>query len=281
MVGLWLRIVGKGWVKMKLKDKTILITGASSGIGRLTAIALAEQGANVILVARSKDQLLSLEEEIRSRGGRAVAYPADVSRQEEVDQLVQLVLNQWQKIDVLINNAGYGVFSTVAESSMADIEGMMQVNYLGTIRCIKGFLPGMLARGEGHIINVASIAGKLGSPLFSGYNATKFAVVGFSESLYMELLGTGVHVTTICPGPVDTPFFKSGELERVLGPRGKKFALPPEKVVRAILKAVVKKPREIIVPGYMKPVILFKNMFPGRFARLSVRLFPKQNHPMD
>lgn len=258
-----------------LAGKKILITGASSGIGRKTALALAQSGATLLLVARNQEALTDVQEQIAAQGGQAHVYPADLSKKEEIERISQMIESRFGGVDLLINNAGFGVFNPVAKGKVEDWEKMMTVNYLAAVHLIRAFLPAMLAKGEGHIINVASIAGKLGSPYFSGYNASKFALVGFSESLYMELMGTGVKVTTICPGPIDTPFFREGELERVLGRMGVRFLLQPEQVVSQILKAIEKKPREVIIPGYMRLIILLKNLFPKTFFRVSARLFPK------
>lgn len=257
------------------RGKVFFITGASSGIGKRIALALAGSGATLLLAARNEKSLTEVANQIRAQGGEAFIYPVDLSRKEEVEKVSRLILSRFGRVDLLINNAGFGVFDPVVRGDPEDWEKMMTVNYLASVRLIRAFLPQMLSQREGHIINVASIAGKLGSPFFAGYNASKFAIVGFSESLFIELLGTGVNVTTICPGPIDTPFFKEGEMERVLGKRGAKFLLPPEKVVRAVLKAIEKKPREVILPGYMKLVIHLKNLFPKAFAFLSARLFPK------
>lgn len=259
----------------KLQGKRILITGASSGIGRETALALAGSGAVLLLTARRQDALTEVQRRIIAAGDRAFIFPADLSRREEVERLGQRILSDFEGVDILINNAGFGLFDPVSEGRVEDWEQMMAVNFFAAAHLIRLFLPPMLKKGEGHLINVASIAGKLGSPFFSGYNASKFALVGFSESLYIELLGSGVRVTTINPGPVATPFFREGEAERVLGSSGKRFLLPPERVVRAILRAIEKRPREIILPGYMRLVLFFKALFPKTFSYLSARLFPK------
>lgn len=187
-----------------LSGKIVWITGASSGIGAAMAREFAALGAVPILTARSEEKLRQISSGI---AGEHNWLPLDVTSADDVGRVALEIVKQYGRIDILVNNAGYGVFETFVEASLATIEDMMDVNYMGTVRCTKAALPYMLKAGSGHIVNIASMAGKIGSAKSSGYSATKHAVLGFTNCLRQELIGTGVHISAVNPGPVDTPFF--------------------------------------------------------------------------
>src|SRR3990172_852160 len=186
---------------------TALVTGASSGIGRLLALRLARAGARVGLVARREDRLRELVVEIVSAGGEAVALPCDVSDRQKVFDAARDALERLGGIDLLVNNAGYGRHRRFLDWDLDDMERMMRVNYLGALYWTKALLPQMVQRRRGWIIFVASVGGKLGVPEESAYVASKFALVGLSEALSIELEDEGVHVLTVCPAIVRTDFF--------------------------------------------------------------------------
>ncbi len=188
-----------------LEDQTIIITGASSGIGRAASLLLAEEGARVALAARRRERIEALAEEIRDSGGEALAVPTDVSNRVEVEALVGTTREALGPVDVLVNNAGVMPLSPLAELRTEDWERMVDVNVKGVLYALGAVLPEMLERRAGHIVNVGSLAGR--RPLSGGtvYSATKFAVRALTGGIQLELSGEyGIRVTDIQPGVVDT-----------------------------------------------------------------------------
>ena len=248
---------------MKFTGKTVVITGASSGIGKQAAIDFAKNGAGpIFLVARSEMKLTELARNISERHPSCQAIPrvCDVSDKAQVFQLAKEVLASGS-IDILVNSAGFGIFKTVRDHSIEEIESVTATNYLGMVYCTKAFLDSMLARGSGHIVNVASVAASFGVAGLAPYCATKFAMLGFSESLYHELHGTGVGITVVSPIGVKTNFFAHESFEGVI-PSYVGFALEPKVVSRAVLAAASSPRLEIIVPFYMRGAVWLKHTFP-------------------
>lgn len=250
----------------KFGGKVVLITGASSGIGRQTAIDFAAEGAHgLILVARSLSKLTELANIIGGsselRKIHVVPYRCDVSNKHEVDEVADKVITQFGYIDILINNAGVGIYGNVANQTIEDIETVMRTNYFGMTYFTKAFLGHMLKRNYGHIVNVASVAGSFGIAGLAGYCASKFAVLGFSESLHQELMGTGVQVTVVSPIGVRTSFFNHKSFGR-WKPFLDTFLLQPNTVSQAILKASTSSRLEIIVPFYVRSAVWLKQTFP-------------------
>src|SRR4051812_6674228 len=184
-----------------------VITGASSGIGRLLALRFAREGARVALVARRETELQALAAEIRSHGGEALVLPCDVADRAEVFAAAAQAESALGSVDVLVNNAGYGHHRPFLDWDLDDMERIMRVNFFGTLYWTKALLPAMVARRRGWLVFMASVAGKIGVPDESAYAATKFATVGLAEALSFEVEDAGVHVLTVCPGTIRTPFF--------------------------------------------------------------------------
>lgn len=253
-------------MKVDLQNKVVLITGASSGIGALTARLLAERGAIPVLAARSVDKLISVASSIR---GEHAVFELDVTSAELVNEVVSHVLRKYGKIDVLLNNAGYGQFVPFAQAPLSHFEQMMDVNYMGTVRCTHAVLPHMLKAGSGHIVNVASIAGKLATAKSTGYAATKHAVLGLTDALRQELRGSGVLVSAVNPGPIDTPFFERADPEGTYVRNIGWFLMPPDKVARAIVSVIEKRKPELDLPWTAAAGVKFVRLFP----RLSEALF--------
>jgi len=185
------------------RDKVVVVTGASSGIGRATALAFAAAGAKVALVARRREVL---EEVARlAAGGEVAVLPADVTRREDVRACFAGVRARFGRVDVVVNNAGILLPAPVAEIEGADLDAMLRVNLFGALFVMQEALPLMLAQGGGCIVNVASLAGRRGVTPLGGYCATKFALIGLTEALRMELHGHPVHVGLVLPGVVETP----------------------------------------------------------------------------
>lgn len=248
---------------MAAANRTIIITGASSGMGRLTAIKLARRGANVVLSARSAAELETLAAEIAGFGGQALAVPADVNRQDDVDRLVAAALGRFGAIDVLINNAGFGVFDPLEQADFAEIERMMSVNYLGPVRCMQAVLPVMRRAGRGHIVNIASVAGLVSSPNTGAYSATKHALVAVSQALQAELYGSGITCSLVCPGPVDTPFFKRADYHK-MSPLARIFGrLDPDAVAEVIVEVTETRATLRTVPRPFYLFALVSKLFPG------------------
>jgi len=203
-------------------DQSIIITGASSGIGRELALQLARQGAQLTLAARQTDLLEKLAVECRNLGGQAIVVPTDVSDRGQCEALVNKAVKTYGKIDTLVNNAGITMWSLFEEVTDLDIfEKIMQVNYLGSLYCTYFALP-YLKQTKGRLVAISSLTGKAGVPTRSGYAASKHAMVGFFDSLRVELKGTGVSVTIVYPGFVDT-----GVQARAFGPDGRPLGVNP------------------------------------------------------
>jgi short-subunit dehydrogenase len=260
--------------KNPLRNQIVIITGASSGIGALMAQDLAGLGAIPILLATSEQKLMKISASIH---GKHEIIKVDVRSAEQVSNAMEFILHTYGKIDILINNAGYGEFASVIDASLEVMEDMMNVNYMGLVRCTKAVLPHMLQNGNGHIVNIASMAGKIGSPKSSGYSATKHAVLGFTNSLRQELIGTGVTITAVNPGPIDTPFFEradpSGSYVKKIG----WFILKPEQVSRVIIRdAILRHKMEINLPLSAGLGVKLYQLFPRLFDRIAYRLLNKK-----
>ena len=221
------------------KGLRTLVTGASSGIGRLLCLRLAEKGARLVLVARRMEELENLKTEITAKGAEAIVIPCDVRELEQVKQCVNKALAHYGNIDVLINNAGYGNHHPFIDWPLEDIENLVRVNYFGSVYFTKLLLPQMVAMQNGCIVFIASVAGKLSTPDESAYCAAKHAVVGLAGALSLEVEDDGVYVATINPGAFDTPFFKEADRAR-MPPVAKNGMGDPSKLVDHIFKSLAK-----------------------------------------
>jgi short-subunit dehydrogenase len=197
---------GGGPLVDAVRGKRIMITGASRGIGREAAVRLGEAEATLLLVARREDALREVALEVERLGGRAHVYASDLSKPEQVDQLVAAVHDSCGGVDVLVNNAGRSIRRPVhrAYTRMKDYEGLMQLNYFGALRLILAFLPGMRERGDGHLVNVSSMGTQNFTPPFSAYNAAKSALDSWSRTVSAELVGEGVSISTVYMPLVET-----------------------------------------------------------------------------
>ena len=253
----------------RLHGRRALVTGASSGIGRALALRLAAEGARVALVARRADALEALAAEVRAAGGEALALPCDVAEREAVAAAAAHVVEAWGGVDLLVNNAGYGHHRRFLEWDLEDMERMLRVNTLGSLYWTKALLPGMVERGEGWIVFVASLAGRIAPPDESAYAASKFALVGLAESLSLEVEDLGVHVLTVCPGVIRTPFFDGEALERMPA-AARRQMVEPDGLVEAILGALRSGRRELTYPRMLAGAYAVRALFP-RFFRWGVK----------
>ncbi|SDF12033.1 hypothetical protein SAMN04488542_1064 [Fontibacillus panacisegetis] len=258
---------------MSLNDKVIVVTGASSGIGALAAQMLSEQGATVVLAARSVDKL---QEVSTGMMGAYKLLELNVGDQHSVDSGFKQIYDEFGRIDCLINNAGYGSFQYCDEMPVEEFAEMMNVNYLGVVRCTKAVLPMMKAASSGRIVNVASIAGKIGTSKSTAYTATKHAVLGFSSALRQEVREYGITVSTINPGPIDTPFFNIADPEGHYVNNVKWFMMKPERVAKAMVAAVRTGTTEVNLPWVAGVGAKFYQLFPRLADVLSYRMLNKK-----
>jgi uncharacterized protein len=247
----------------KFEGKIVLVTGASSGIGRQVSLDFSGNGAqSIILVARSRSKLEDLEKTIsRKFNIKTIIYPCDVSKKSEVEQMGREILDKCGHVDVLVNNAGFGLYGKVQHQSIEQIESVTFTNYLGVVYCTKVFLDSMIARKSGHIVNLASVAASFGVAGLSAYCASKYAVLGFSESLSQELHGTGVGLTVVSPMGVKTNFFNNSSFGGRI-PYYNGFMLKTNTVSNAVLAAANSHRLEIIVPFYMRAGVWLKHTIP-------------------
>ena len=244
-----------------------MVTGASSGIGRSTALAFAREGASLVLLARNRGRLEDLAGEIRDHWGReSLVISLDVRSPVDIKKCIPQIMDRFGWIDFLINSAGVIFYKPFLELGPQELDEMMAVNYFGAVCCIQAVLPGMLRRRLGTIVNIGSTAGRRGFPMETGYCASKFALAGFSEALRVELLGTGVGLSLISPGVVDTPM-AAGFL-KIPGIREQIRPLTSEQVADSVLDAVTRKRVEISLPFKARIIIGLNHIAPGLADRL-------------
>ncbi len=252
-------------MRVNLKDKVVLITGASSGFGADAARLFAAEGAIVILTARRADRLTALAEEIQAGSGKAHAIPLDVTELDQVEEAVQTILSKFGRIDILFNNAGFGRLDWLeALDPQRDIQAQIAVNLTGLIQLTRFVLPHMYRQGAGQIINMASMAGHISAPMYTIYAATKHGVRGFTNALRREAEPFGVRVSGIYPGGAATEFSQHTGTQSIR----KRLKLPgflsmtSEKVARRVVR-LAKQPRgSAILPGYFHLAILIDFLFP-------------------
>jgi len=259
---------------MNFKDKLVLITGASSGIGRASAFQFAKKGANLILVARDKAKLDKVANELQKFNGSTLVFECDVSKKDDVEKMAKIILEKYDSLDILVNNAGFAIYGSVSKLTIEEIESQMATNYFGMVYCIKNFLPAMIKKKSGHIVNVASVAASFGLPGIASYCASKFAMLGFSEGLKHELKGTGVGITVVSPIMVRTSFFDHQSFEKM--PKYSPTSLSAETVANAVLKAANSPRLEIIVPSVVRGAVWMKETFPYLINPILGSAFKKQ-----
>lgn len=251
---------------MDFAGKTVVVTGASSGIGKETALAFAQRAAKVILVARDKKRLEEARKLVEEKGGQGLLIECDVSDYAQVKKACTAIKKKFGEIDVLVNNAGFGLYRPFAQQDVSEVESMMRTNFFGTVYFTKELLPAM---NEGsHIVNVGSMAGKMAFPNYAGYCASKFAVSGFTESIYHELMGSGIGVHLICPIGTKTSFFDNESFE------GHPHRIHYDKMMEAseiagmILDAIGKNRLETIPTLREKIALLLKANAPWLYHRI-------------
>jgi NAD(P)-dependent dehydrogenase (short-subunit alcohol dehydrogenase family) len=229
---------------MNLKDKVVVITGASSGIGESLALEFSRQGSSVVLAARNTERISTLEAKINAQGGRALAVTTDVTRRFQVETLASRAASHFGGIDIWVNNAGVSpAKGTLLENSEDDIRATIETNLMGSIYGTWAAAPHIEKRGGGQIVFVTSIVGKRGVPKNAAYCASKFALQGLTESIRPELKRKNIHVIAACPAGVDTAFYRNnGKSER------REYQLhAPEKIARLIVRACARDKREVLL----------------------------------
>lgn len=261
----------------KVKGKHVIITGASSGIGEQLAWQLAEQGGIPILLARNESKLEFLTKKINTQlKADCYWYACDLSNPEEIERVFHRIQQDFEAVDALINNAGFGVFEYVEQASMESFTSMFDVNVLGLIQCVKEILPKMVERREGHIINIASQAGKIATPKSSGYAATKHAVLGFTNSLRMEVKNKGVFVTAVNLGPVRTNFFQTADPSGQYQKAVEGYMLTSDKVAEKVIKQLFTNKRELNMPSWMELGAKMYQLMPHVMEKLLAKQFMKK-----
>ncbi len=267
----------------RLNNKVVLITGASSGFGENAALLFAEEGCKVVLAARRIDRLQNLAAKIQDMGGEAIAVPADIVDPVEVDNMVKSTIDLYGRIDILFNNAGIGRVDWFEKHSLErDINTLIQVNLTALMQVTRAVLPHMFAQGEGHIINMVSVAGLVATPLITSYSASKFGARAFTDALRREVAPFGIKVSGIYPGPAATEFGQHigkseaySSVRKSLGPR-----LSSEYVARRVLDVAKRPRRSLVIPWWFRVVTTFDMLFPVVVDWISYA-FSKKNHKVD
>lgn len=249
-----------------LRDTVALITGASSGIGRATALALAAEGVHVALTARRRSELEAVAAAAAAFGVRTAALPADISLREQAEGAVHAAVAQLGRLDIVVASAGIYVRGPIETLTAADFERCMAVNFFGTVYPVLAALPYLRSRRSGHIVLLSSVDGKKAIRTDAPYAATKFAVAGFGEALRQDLYGTGVDVSIIFPGRVATPLIAGMKIPWISRP------IPPERVARAIVRAIRRRQAEVVLPAAAWALLLADWLSP-RLGDWAVRTF--------
>lgn len=256
----------------------ILITGASSGIGEATARLFAREGYRVSLGARRIERLEALAEEIRIAGGQAIAVGADLIQLSDIQNLVQSTLDEFNQIDVLFNNAGFGRLNWLEKlDPMKDVDTQLRVNLIATILVTQEVLPHMIKRRAGHIVNMVSLGGYVATPTYTIYAASKFGVRGFTEALRREVGVYGIWVSGIYPGGVSTEFKQHTGAKRKTGrTTPESLRLKPEDVANAVLSVIKRPRRALIIPWPMRLAVWVNALFPGTVDWIIERYFTRK-----
>lgn len=269
---------------MNFNNKVVIITGASSGIGKACAEEFAKRGANLVLGARQYVSLCEITADLEQRYGiKAVAVQADVSKEEDCALLIKQTLTTFGKIDILINNAGLSMRALFNDVDLSVLKNLMDVNFWGTVYCTKYALPEIL-KTKGSIIGVSSIAGYRGLPGRTGYSASKFAMNGFMESLRTELLKTGVHLMVACPG-FTTSNIRVSALAKDGASHGETSMeegkmMSAEEVAVIMADGVAKRARTLVITGQGKLTVWLNKLLPSLADTLVFKHFTKEKNAL-
>lgn len=262
-----------------MKDKTVIVTGGSSGIGKALAMQFASSGANVVIAARNEAKLNETKAALQHSGYSVTAITCDVSDAAQAEMLINETVKHFGRIDVLINNAGISMRGLFADTSLDVLRQIMNVNFWGSVYCTKFALPHIL-KSQGSVVGISSIAGKKGLPGRTGYSASKFALEGFLETLRTENLKNNLHVLVACPG-----FTASSIRQAALGPDGRPQAESPrneqkmmsaESVAKHIFDAVLNRKRDLVLTTNGKLTVLLNKFFPGWLDKVVYKHMSKE-----
>jgi short-subunit dehydrogenase len=253
----------------------VVVTGASSGIGREVARVLARRGMRTVVAARRLDRLMALATEIEAGGGTAFALACDVRRWADAERMARETVTRFGRIDVLVNAAGYGVLLSAQDTSVEQFADLVQTNLMGAIHCTKAVLPTMLARRAGTIANVASLASVFPIPRFSAYGASKAGLVAFSDALRYDVRPHGIEVVVVCPAAVATEFFAHPSFHDMpsLMRLGERSATA---VAEATVRAIERARPTVTVPRLFGLALVLRALFPGLLRRaIGMLLVPR------
>jgi NAD(P)-dependent dehydrogenase (short-subunit alcohol dehydrogenase family) len=252
------------------EDKVVLITGGSSGLGRVIAEEFAASGAKVVIAGLEPDAVESAAGQLRQQGADALGIHADITRQEQVDALFAQTLDRFGRLDVLVNNAGRSMRGKLLDTTPEQLQSLMELNLIALARCTRAAVPHLLKQ-RGHVVNIGSLAAKSAARWVGGYPATKFAVAAYSQQLRLELGPEGLHVLLVCPGPIardDPRLYPLEGLEDVPdrarrpGAGVKVRAIPPTKVARAVLRACQRRQPELVIPAKARLLFAISQLWP-------------------
>jgi short-subunit dehydrogenase len=269
---------------MNLKDKIVVITGASSGIGKALALEFAARGANLVLGARQYVTLCEISQNIeKDHGIKCIAVQCDVSHEDDCAFLIKQAIVTFGKVDVLINNAGISMRALFKDADLSVLRTLIDVNFWGTVYCTKHAMPALLA-SKGTVVGVSSIAGYKGLPGRTGYSASKFAMNGFLDALRVENLKTGVHVMTACPGFTasnirNTALNKTGVSQGESSLDEQKM-MSSEEVAKRIADGVVNQSRTLIMTAQGKLTVFLSKFLPAWLDKLVYNTFAKEKNPL-
>lgn len=248
-----------------MKNKVVIITGASSGIGKACAIEAAQKGAKLVLAARNVDKLSLAAQEIEKLGAEVLMVKCDVSQEKDCKNLIDQTITKFGGIDVLINNAGISMRALFNDTDLSVIKKVMDINFWGAVYCTKYALPYLL-KTKGSVVGVSSIAGYVGLPARTGYSASKYAMQGFLDALRTENLKTGLHVLVACPGFTasnirNTALTNDGSAQGET-PRNEEKMMSAEKVAEYIINGIEKRKRTLVLTGQGRLVVFLNKLFP-------------------
>jgi short-subunit dehydrogenase len=256
--------------RMDYRGRVAIVTGASSGIGRQVALDFAARGAGVVISARRRELLDEVATMCAAHGVAVEALAGDVAERTFVEQMAARAVARFGRIDVVVNNAGVSKHKQIYHLTADEVDYVLRVNFVAPALLTLAALPAMLRRGEGWIVNVSSVAGKLPPPRESAYAASKFALTGFTEGLWLDLAGSGIHAAVIHVGPIDTEIWR--KTDEPTAYRGRK--LPPSAVSAAIFRAIERRRHEVWVPGALRLAWWFRLLAPPLFRWGSARFDP-------
>lgn len=266
-------------IKQKLHNKVVIVTGASSGIGKAIAMEYAKNGAKVVLAARNTNKLLQIKINIERAGGTAVFIETDVSKKSDCKNLIDQTVKKFGKIDILVNNAGISMRASFSKLKLEVLESVMNINFWGTVYCSKYAIPYLLEQ-KGSIIGISSISGVTPLPGRTGYVASKYAMDGFLNTLRIEYMKKGLHVLVVHPGFTasnirNTALNNEGKSQKET-PRNESRMMPAEKVAKIVVRATIKRKRDLVLTLQGKMAVWVYKNFPHLADKLIYKEMSKE-----